>query len=96
MPSKPNRQPRKKFRLHQYHGILRHEMFAQKSMENKLLRLKLDMVYRGLGREEAEARFQALRPGEPEDVSTQVSSAPPPEPKTIVKGRKVVRNIKRG
>lgn len=95
MRNKPNKQPRKKSLLRRYHGILRHEMFAQKSMENKLLRLKLDMVYRGLGREEAEARFQALRPGEVEEPTPQVPP-PAPAPKTLVKGRKVVRNIKRG
>ncbi len=57
-------------------------MFAMKSMD-KLLHLKLDMVYRSLSVEEAQKLHSELQPAAPLA----------PKPKTAIKG-KAVKTIK--
>ena len=70
------------FRSNLLHGILRHETFAVKNMDN-LLKLKLDMVYRDLPMETAQKRFSE---------ATVVPPAPPePAPAPPKVRRKVVK-----
>ena len=58
-------------------------MFAMKSMEDNLLKLKLDMVYRDLSMEEAQKRFSELIP-----AAAPAPAAEKPKPK-----RKVVKAV---
>ncbi len=57
-------------------------MFAMKSMD-KLLQIKLDMVYRNLPKEEAQKRFMELNPEAPKA----------PEKKVIRRVRRVKQTL---
>lgn len=59
-------------------------MFALKNMD-KLLILKLDMVYRSLSMEEAQARFSEATEVSPPSAETRTPAAP---------AKKVVKTIK--
>lgn len=92
MPIRKSKRQKSAFHSLPSHGIPRPEMFAVKSMDanSNLLRLKLDMVYRDLPLEEAQARFTKV---------TTVDDAPkeeekPPAPATRVVKRKVVKVLK--
>jgi hypothetical protein len=76
-------------------------MFAMKSMD-KLLRLKLDMVYRNLSVEEAQKLHSELQAPplaaaaeSAEPPAPQPAAPPAAKPKTAIKG-KVVKTIKTG
>lgn len=75
-------------------GTLRPEMFAVKNMDS-LLRLKLDMVYRGLPLEEAQTRYTELTNPKPAE---EPASAPAPAPAVVVgtapKPKRVVKRVK--
>jgi hypothetical protein len=77
--------------LHKY-GIRPHEMFAWMNtmdVNSNLLRLKLDMVYRGLPLDQAETAFKAITmPDLPDVVPTEIKQGP-----VIKKKKKVVKAI---
>lgn len=58
-------------------------MFAMKSMEDNLLRLKLDMVYRDLSMEEAQKRFSELVPAAAPPPPAPAAEAPKPKRKVV-------------
>ena len=63
------------FRSNLLHGILRHETFAVKNMDN-LLKLKLDMVYRDLDMETAQKRFSEATVAPPAPAAAPEPVAP--------------------
>jgi hypothetical protein len=64
-------------------------MFAMKSMEDNLTRLKLDMVYRDLSMEEAQKRFSEATTL-PEEASTPEAI---PTKELVKPKRKVVKAV---
>jgi len=67
-------------------------MFAVKNMD-ALLKLKLDMVYRGLPLEEAEKRYAAIT-NPPAEESTAAAPTPAPVVVGKPKAKRVVKRVK--
>lgn len=68
-------------------------MFAVKNMDGRL-RLKMDMVYRGLPLEEAQKRYTELMNPPAEAAAPAPILAPPPAPAPVAKPKRTVKRVK--